>query len=96
MLIHTGIAIWLWQFRMDLINDELHFTNIFHDQNVYIFAFKMLLTRSSDMSYFAVTTYRKFWSKNSEKLSPFLSVVCAQHRILAFCILRIDPENLFF
>ena len=35
---------------------ELHFTNTFHDQNLYIFAFKMLLTRSSDMSNFAVTT----------------------------------------
>ena len=36
--------------------DELHFTNTFHDQNLYIYAFKMLLTRSSDMSNFAVTT----------------------------------------
>ena len=35
---------------------ELHFTNTFHDQNLYIFAFKILLTRSSDMSNFAVTT----------------------------------------
>ena len=35
---------------------ELYFTNTFHDQNFYIFAFKMLLTRSSDMSNFAVTT----------------------------------------
>ena len=35
---------------------ELHFTYTFHDKNLYIFAFKMLLTRSSDMSNFAVTT----------------------------------------
>ena len=55
---------------------ELHFTNTFYGQNLYIFAFKMLLTRSSDMSDFAVTTYRECWSKKSEKLSPFLSVAC--------------------
>ena len=35
---------------------ELHFTNTFHDQNLYIFTFKLLLTRSSDMSKFAITT----------------------------------------
>ena len=40
---------------------ELHSTYTFHDQvkssqNMCIFAFKMLLTRSSDMSKFAVTT----------------------------------------
>ena len=34
---------------------EFHFNNTFHDQNLYIFAFKMLLIRSSDMSNFAVT-----------------------------------------
>ena len=59
---------------------ELHFTNTFHDQNLYIFAFKILLNRSSDMSNFAVTTKREHWSKKSEKLSHFLSVVCTQHR----------------
>ena len=36
--------------------DELHFTNTFHYQNLYIYAFKMLLTRSFDVSNFAVTT----------------------------------------
>ena len=35
---------------------ELHFTNTFQDQNLYIFAFKMLLTLSFDMTNFAVTT----------------------------------------
>ena len=34
---------------------ELDCIYTFHDQNVYIFAFKMLLIRSSDMLYFAVT-----------------------------------------
>ena len=55
---------------------ELYFTNTFHDQNLCIFAFKMLLTGSSDMSNSAVKTWREHWSKKSEKLSPFLSVVC--------------------
>ena len=54
---------------------ELHFTNTFHDQNLYIFAFKMLLIILSDMLNFAVTTKREHWSKKSEKLSPFLSAV---------------------
>ena len=75
---------------------ELHITNTFHDQNLYIFAFKMLLARSSNMSTFAVTTQREHWLKKPETLSPFLSVVCAQHRSLEFCILRVDPENLLF
>ena len=35
---------------------ELHFIYTFHDQNLYIFAFKMLLTRSSDISNFDATT----------------------------------------
>ena len=35
---------------------ELHFTNTFHDQNLYIFAFKMFLARSFVTSNFAVTT----------------------------------------
>ena len=109
MLNHNGIAVWLWQFRMGLNNDELlpfetrlfwimarnpvswilssvnattihitkqyfaahldrlnsqitkvlhelYFTNTFLDTNLYTFASKMLLTRSSDMSNFAVTT----------------------------------------
>ena len=111
MLNHTDIAVWLWQFRMGLNNDDflpfetrlhfgikarnpvssilspvnattilltslhaifcskwgpikkdnkllhdLHFTNTFHDQIVYTFAFKMLLTRSSDMSNLDVIT----------------------------------------
>ena len=63
---------------------ELLFTNTFHDEKLYIFVFKMLLTRSSDMSNTAVTTLREHWSKKSEKLSPSLSVVCSQHRNLAF------------
>ena len=54
---------------------DFHFTNTFHDQNLYIFAFKMLHTRSPDMSNFAVTTKSEHWSKKSEKLSPFLSIV---------------------
>ena len=73
---------------------ELHFTNTFHEINLYSFAFKMLLTRSG-MSNFAVTTLREHWSKKSEKVSPSLSVVCNQHLSLAFCILRVDPENPF-
>ena len=44
---------------------KLHFTNTFHDQNLYIFVLKMLFTRSSDMSNFAATTWRKHWSKMS-------------------------------
>ena len=48
------------------------------------------------MSNFAVTIYREHWSKKSETFSPFLSVDCTQHRSLAFCILRVDPENPFF
>ena len=36
----------------------MHFTNTFHDQNLYIFAIKILLTRSFDMSNFAVSTKR--------------------------------------
>ena len=35
---------------------DLYFTYKFHDQNLYKFAFNMLLTRSTDMSNFAVTT----------------------------------------
>ena len=75
---------------------ELHFTYTFHDQNLYIFVFKMLLTRLSDMSKFAVKTWREHWSKKSGKLSPFLSVVCTQHPSLAVCILRVDPETRSF
>ena len=63
---------------------ELYLTNTFHDKKLYIFAIKMLLTRSSDMSNFAVKTLREHWSKKSEKLSISLSVVCTEHRSLAF------------
>ena len=35
---------------------ELHFTNTFHDHSLYIFAYKMFIIRSSDLSKFAVTT----------------------------------------
>ena len=45
------------------------------------------------MSNFAVTTYREHCPKKSEKLILFLTVVCTQHQSLAFCILRVDPEN---
>ena len=75
---------------------ELHFTYTFHDQNLYIFAFKMLLTKSSDMSNFAVTTSGELWSKMSEKLSISLKVVCTQHRSLAFCLLSVDQETRSF
>ena len=70
---------------------ELHFTNTLFF--LYIYAFKMLLTRSSVMSNFAVTTLREHWSKTPEKLSPSLSVACTQHRSLSFCILRVDTEK---
>ena len=39
--------------------------------------------------------WRNIGLKKSEKLSPSLSVVCTQHRSLAFCILRVDPEYPF-
>ena len=48
---------------------ELHFTYTFHDKKLYIFAFKRLLTRSSDMSNFAVTTLREHWSKSLKNLA---------------------------
>ena len=73
--------------------NELHFTYTFHDQNLHFFALKILLTRSSDVSNFAVTTQIEHWSKMSNKISPFRSVVCTQYRSLAFCILRVDPET---
>ena len=74
---------------------ELYFTNTFHDKKLYIFAFIILFTRSSHMSNFAVTTLREHWLYKLEKLSPSLSIVCTQHRSLAFCILSVDPETPF-
>ena len=61
-----------WDRLNSQITKLMHFTNTFHDKNLYIFAFKMLLTRISDMSNFkfAVTTLREHWSKKSVKLSP--------------------------
>ena len=73
---------------------ELHFTNTFYDKNLH-FAFKMLITRLSDMSIFAVKTLRENWSNKTEQLSSSLSVVCTKHRSLAFFILRVTPVALF-
>ena len=63
---------------------ELHFTNTFHDKNLYIFAFKMLLTRLCDTSNFAVPTLREHWSIISENLA------CCLYTASKFSILHTE------